>query len=98
MVANVRGIVAGAAGSLMRRNAAGNQTTGRNVVVDSRYSADGNLQDVEELLAPGNGAPRGALIAVTDLFPCVVQVENIGCKMPVPRRHQPTRLFESGKQ
>src|SRR3989442_6120281 len=52
----------------------------------------------EESLTTTNRVPRGVPIAVTDLRPFVVQVENVGCKLPVPWRHQPTRLFESGNQ
>src|SRR5438876_11524566 len=98
MVANVRCIVAGAAGSLKRRNSAGNQAASCDVVVDACDLADGNLQGIEESLTTTNRVPRGVPIAVTDLRPFVVQVENVGCKLPVPWRHQHTRMFESGNQ
>src|SRR5437870_9780439 len=98
MVANVRCIVAGAAGSLKRRNSAGNQAASCDVVVDACDLADGNLQGIEESLTTTNRDPRGVPIAVTDLRPFVVQVENVGCKLPVPWRRHPTRLFESGNQ
>src|ERR1700730_5668662 len=96
VVADVRCIVTGAAGSLERRNAASDQASGSYIVVDAGNSGDGNLQSVEELLAAGDGASGGdgapgtgmlIVLAVLDVRPFVVEVEDVGGKLGVAGIH-----------
>ena len=78
MVANVRRVVTSAASSHKQRNAAGNEAAGGYVVVDTRHTANWNLQIVEELLAASNGAPGvSSLTVIADLRPIAVEVENV---------------------
>ena len=99
MVADVRCVVTGAAGSLERRDAAGDQASGCYIIVDAGDAGDGNLQSVEELLATRHGAPGGGMFTIVlDLRPTVIEVEDVGSKLDIARLHQPTRLLESGKQ
>ena len=65
------------------------------------------MQSVEELLAAGDGAPGGAMLImlimlimfiVLALRPFIVEVEDVGGKLPVARAHHPTWLLKSGDQ
>ena len=83
MIGNVRSIVASAAGSLKRCNAARNQPAGCDVVVDSGDSAEGNWQTVEELFPASNRLSCGIVvrfIAAAVLRPVTVQFEDAGSK------------------
>src|SRR5437016_6373935 len=73
MIAHTRRVVARSASPQKRRNAACNQSTGGQVVVDSGHAADGNFECVEELLAASNRGPRGTLNVVAKLRPPVVE-------------------------
>ena len=80
MVANVRRVVTSAAGSLKRRNAAGDQAARCHIVIDAGYAGDRNLQRVEELLAVSDGSPGSAAHAyspASDLRPVVVEVSKM---------------------
>ncbi len=63
VVADVRCVVTGAAGSREQRDAAGDQASGCYIIVDAGDAGDGNLQSVEELLATRYGAPGDNVLA-----------------------------------
>jgi len=103
MVANVRCIVAGSAVTLKRRNASDDQASGCHIVIYAGDTRDGDLQGVEDLLAPCDRTPCGVaplvivvlfVISIVGVRPAVVQVENAGSKLTVARRYQSSRPLE----
>src|SRR5712671_5895173 len=88
-------IVAGAAGSLQRVDASGNQATGRHIVVYARYTGDIDGLGIENGLTTSNRRPRGR---IRQCRPGVEGVEDCGSELAVTRRHKPTRSFKCGDQ
>lgn len=100
VVTDVGCVVARAAGSLKRWNAAGDQATSGDVVVDAGDADDRNLQRVEEPFTVSDGLPSGMIIVITllDLSPFAVKVEDVRRKLTIPWGYKSARLLKGWKQ
>lgn len=101
VVADVRRVMAGAACSLKRWDAARNQAPSCHVVIDAGHTTDRNLQSVEELLTSSDGLPGSnetLIPAPPALSPFAVKIEDIGSELAVAWSRQPAGLLEVWEQ
>src|SRR5215470_14371230 len=95
MVANIRHVVTGTAGSQKNKDATGKETTCGHIVVDTGYARDVDGLGIEDGLSPRNGRPRRIR---REPRPSVKGVEDRGRELSVTRRYQSAWLLKLREQ